>query len=97
MTATAANARPTALPLRNDTLLGVCEALGQDFGVNPTWFRLAFIPPLFFVPLQTIAAYFAVGALVALTRKIAPTPAASTMTVEAPARVIEEDEVRLAA
>ncbi len=99
MTATAATApiEPTALPLRNDTLLGVCEALGQDFGVNPTWFRLAFIPPLFFVPLQTIAAYFAIGALVALTRWIAPAPAASEMIVEAPARVIEEQEVRLAA
>jgi len=46
------------LPLRSQTLLGVCEALGQDFGVNPTWFRMAFIAPLFFFPLWTVAAYF---------------------------------------
>ncbi len=40
----------TLLPLRNDTILGVCEALGQDFGFNPTWLRLAFIAPIFFAP-----------------------------------------------
>ncbi len=99
MTATTAKleTKATPLPLRNDTLLGVCEALGQDFGISATWFRLAFIAPLFFFPLYSIAAYFAIGALVALTRWIAPNPAASTMTVDAPARVIEEEEVRLAA
>ena len=40
----------TPLPLRNDTILGVCEAIGQDFGFNPLWLRLAFIAPLFFAP-----------------------------------------------
>lgn len=94
MTATAANAKPTALPLRNDTLLGVCEALGQDFRVNPTWFRLAFVAPLFFAPIATVAAYLGVGALVALTRWIAPAWVdASAMTVEATARVIENAPV----
>ena len=40
----------TPLPLRNDTILGVCEAIGQDFGFNPLWLRLAFIAPIFFAP-----------------------------------------------
>lgn len=94
MTATAANAKPTALPLRNDTLLGVCEALGQDFGVSPTWFRLAFIAPLFFFPLHSVGAYFGIGALVALSRWIAPASVdASAMTVEGSARVIEDAPV----
>ena len=28
-------AKTTNLMLRNDTILGVCEAIGQDFGFNP--------------------------------------------------------------
>lgn len=62
----------TALPLRNDTLLGVCEALGEDFKINATWIRLAFIAPLFFAPIWTVAAYFGIGMLVAISRKLAP-------------------------
>ena len=58
----------TPLPLRNDTILGVCEAIGQDFGFNPLWLRLAFIAPLFFAPYWTFAAYLGLGLVVASTR-----------------------------
>lgn len=27
----------------NRVLLGVCGGLGEFFGINPTWFRLAFL------------------------------------------------------
>ena len=43
--------KTTPLPLRNDTILGVCEAIGRDFGFQPLWLRLAFIVPLFFAPM----------------------------------------------
>ena len=62
----------TPLPLRNDTILGVCEAIGRDFGFNPLWLRLAFIAPLFFQPVATIAAYFLLGALVGTINLLAP-------------------------
>jgi phage shock protein PspC (stress-responsive transcriptional regulator) len=58
---------PTPLPLRNDTILGVCEAIGRDFGFNPLWLRLAFIAPIFFVPTATILVYLGLGVVVALT------------------------------
>ena len=58
----------TPLPLRNDTILGVCEAIGQDFGFNPTWLRLAFIAPLFFAPIASVAGYLGLGIVVAATR-----------------------------
>jgi len=61
-------ANKTPLPLRNDTLLGVCEAIGQDFGFNPTYLRLAFIAPLFFAPMATVAAYLGLGLVLAATR-----------------------------
>ena len=63
--------KQTPLPLRNDTILGVCEAIGQDFGFNPIFLRLAFIGPLFFAPYWTFAAYLGLGVLVAATRLIA--------------------------
>ena len=29
-----------ALPLRSHTILGVCEAIGEDFGFNPVFLRI---------------------------------------------------------
>src|SRR3546814_9481163 len=44
----------TNLFRRRDTFFGICEAVGQDFGFNPLYLRLAFIAPLFFFPVQTL-------------------------------------------
>jgi len=84
--------KTTPLPLRHDTILGVCEAIGRDFGFNPLWLRLAFIAPLFFAPSLTIAAYFALGALVGLVNWFSPDKPASEQVVEAKATLVEEDE-----
>jgi len=67
----------TPLPLRNDTILGVCEAIGRDFGFNPLYLRLAFIAPLFFAPTATIAAYLGLGVVVGLINWFAPDKSAS--------------------
>ena len=82
----------TLLPLRSDTLLGVCEALGQDFGINPTLLRLGFIAPLFFAPVATIAAYLGIGAVIAATRLLIKDKPASEQVVDATAVVVEEDQ-----
>ena len=55
----------TNLVLRNDTILGVCEAIGQDFGFNPNWLRLAFCLPIYWNPALVISAYLGLGLLVA--------------------------------
>lgn len=62
----------TPLPLRSDTILGVCEAIGRDFGFNPLWLRLALIVPVFFAPMVSIAAYLGLGLLVALINWFSP-------------------------
>jgi phage shock protein PspC (stress-responsive transcriptional regulator) len=67
----------TNLFRRRDTFFGICEAVGQDFGFNPLWIRLAFIAPLFFFPVQTFIAYFALGAIVLLSRVLFPHKAAA--------------------
>jgi len=88
----------TPLPLRNDTILGVCEAIGQDFGFNPLWLRLAFVVPVFISPMYAIAAYLVLGAIVAATRHFAPNKPASEQLVDAKAvEVNEQEELAIAA
>ena len=77
----------TNLFRRRDTFFGICEAVGQDFGFNPLYLRLAFIAPLFFFPVQTFAAYFALGFIVLASRLLFPSKAAA---VEAPALTAAE-------
>lgn len=66
---------------RSDTLLGVCEAIGSDFGFNPLWLRLAVIPAIFFWPAETIIGYLALGLVVLASRLLFPVP---RQTVTAP-------------
>ena len=88
----------TPLPLRNDTILGVCEAIGQDFGFNPLWLRLAFIAPIFFAPYAAVGAYLGLGVIVAATRYFAPNKPASEQVVDAKAvEVAHEDSLPMAA
>ena len=88
----------TPLPLRNDTILGVCEAIGEDFGFNPLWLRLAIIAPLFWQPALTIAVYFGLGVVVAASRYFFPRPVAAD-AVQAPQAeaVSTEEQFQIAA
>lgn len=64
--------RPTPLPLRNDTLLGVCEAIGRDFGFHPNFLRIALSLGLFVSPVAMIVIYLGLGAVVAVSRLLFP-------------------------
>ena len=57
---------------REDTLLGVCEALGQDFGFNAQYLRIALAVALFWHPVGVVGAYFGAGVLVLLSRIAVP-------------------------
>ena len=61
-----------ALPLRPHTILGVCEAVGEDFGFNPVFLRIPFAVGVLWSPLMTFAAYFALGAVVLGSRLLFP-------------------------
>lgn len=88
----------TNLFRRKDTFFGICEAVGQDYGFNPLWLRLAFVAPLFFFPVQTFAGYFALGGVVLASRLIHPrvaagtVPAAGLTTIEADSRPADKRE-----
>jgi len=82
--------------LRNDTIFGVCEGIGQEFGFNANYLRAALCALLYFNAAAVIASYFAVGAAVALSRWLypVPRPAASprqAAQLEAPALADNED------
>ena len=53
---------------RGDNLFGVCAAIGEDFGFNPLWLRLAFGVALLVDLEHVLMAYAALGALVLVSR-----------------------------
>ena len=70
--------------LRNDTIFGVCQAIGEDFGFNPNILRVAFILPLFWFPLQMVALYAGLGLVVIATRLLFKAPADKAAANAAP-------------
>ena len=63
-----------SLIARDDTFFGVCAGLGEDFGFNPIYLRVAFAAALFFNPLAALGAYAAAGLVVLLARWVSPNP-----------------------
>src|SRR4051812_44116576 len=59
---------------REDTLFGVCEALGEDFRFNPLLLRIAFGAGLFLNPMLAIGGYAGAGVVVLLSRLLSPNP-----------------------
>ena len=58
--------------LRNDTILGVCEALGHDLGFNPNFLRVPLGAGIIFAPLAMVGIYLALGAVVFVSRTFFP-------------------------
>ena len=61
-----------ALPLRSHTIFGACEAIGEDFGFNPVLLRVPFAASVLWSPMWAIGAYFALAAVVLLSRLLVP-------------------------
>jgi phage shock protein PspC (stress-responsive transcriptional regulator) len=64
-------AKPLASP--KDNLLGICNALGEDFGFDPLWLRLALGAAFVLQPVGVVIAYLALGLLVLASRLAFPT------------------------
>lgn len=67
MTATTGN-----LFTRDDTMFGVCEALGEDLGFHPNFLRVTLAVLLLWNPTVVIAAYAGAAGVVLATRLIWP-------------------------
>lgn len=66
-----------SLIARDDTFFGVCAGIGEDFGFNPNYLRVAFAVLMFFNPLAAVGVYAAAGAVVLFSRLLAPNPRAA--------------------
>ncbi len=64
--------RPTPLPLRDDTLLGVCEGLGEEFGFNPNYLRIVVGSLVLFDITLAVVAYLGLGLALAIGRLMFP-------------------------
>jgi phage shock protein C len=92
----------TATPAADhkDNLFGVCAALGEDFGFNPIWLRLALGVGLLFAFEAVIAGYFVMGAIVLISRLLVPNRkkvAPALTAVEATKQDVELEPLRRAA
>jgi phage shock protein C len=88
-----------ALPLRSHTILGICEAVGEDFGFNPVFLRIPFAASVVYSPLLAFVAYFALGAVVLGSRLLFPgaKPAAIATADDQPIVANEQRELAKAA
>ena len=59
---------------RDHNILGVCEALGEDFGFNPVLLRVPLAVCLLLNPWAVVGTYLGLGVLVAFTRLVSPNP-----------------------
>jgi len=84
-----------ALPLRDHTIHGVCEGLGEDFRFNPLWLRIVFAASLLWDPEAVVGIYLGLGLIVAVSRWLAPNPrpahAPETAAAPAPAGAPEAE------
>jgi phage shock protein PspC (stress-responsive transcriptional regulator) len=85
---TAKTEAPRANPFtRDDTFFGVCQAVGEDFGFNPNWLRVAFAVPIMINPVATIGVYAGLGVVVLATRLLVREPRRAK-SVETPAATV---------
>lgn len=79
---------------RDDTMLGICEGLGEDLGFNPNWLRAALGAGLVWNPFAMIGIYLGLGIVVLFTRLVMPNPrrraAAPPAGADAPTEVKAE-------
>jgi phage shock protein C len=77
---------------RDDTFFGVCAGLGEDFGFNPIYLRVAFAAALFFNPPAALGAYAITGMTVMVSRWIAPNPRPAVAAPAAQAAPVADNE-----
>lgn len=58
--------------LRNDTIFGVCEAIGEDFGFHANFLRVPLAALVIFSPFAALGLYVALGVAVLAARLLFP-------------------------
>jgi phage shock protein C len=88
----------TALPLRNDTIFGICEGIGEDFGISANWIRVPLCALVIWSPIASVAIYLGLGVAVAASRLLFPDRRSANSSVAISEQPANSDaEVRIAA
>lgn len=87
--------KQVALPLRSHTILGVCEAIGEDFGFNPIFLRAPLAASVLYSPAWAIGVYLALGIVVLGSRLLFPEAKAGAARNVENQDVAELEEVQL--
>ncbi|MDH7641068.1 PspC domain-containing protein [Sphingomonas oryzagri] len=82
-----------------DNLFGICHAIGEDFGFNPFWLRVALAIGIIARPEVVLAVYATLGLAVVTSRLLTRRPKAArpTATVTVLAARAEREPLRQAA
>jgi len=73
-----------ALPMRAHTILGVCEAIGEDFGFNPTLLRVPLAAMVLWSIEYSVIIYLGLGLVVLASRLIFPQRKSAVAVEQAP-------------
>ena len=92
-----AMAAPGSVFARDDTLLGACHAIAEDFGFSPDWLRVSLALILFWNPPLAFAGYGLCIALAVVSRTLVPEPRATAGEPQAAAQEEPEESLKLAA
>jgi len=60
------------MPAKKDNLFGICAALGEEFGFNPLYLRLALAVSLLWNPVLVLGGYFYTGLVILAARWLFP-------------------------
>jgi len=82
------------MPLFNrpDTLFGVCEGIGREFGFAPNILRIALAVAMIWNPIAVIATYVGLGIALVISRLVVPVRRARMQPTEVPAAPAQEEE-----
>ena len=86
-----------ALPLRPHTILGVCEAIGEDFGFNPTFLRIPLAVSVIWNLPIALATYAGLGLVVLASRLLFPKQEKLTLISDQKSEADEQQELAKAA
>lgn len=75
----------TNLVLRENTLLGVCEGLGEELGFNADYLRVVLAAALLWNPAAVVGLYLALGVVLAVARWAWPVRGADDTATAMPA------------
>lgn len=89
---------PSFQPIaRTDTMLGVCQSLGEDFGFNPIYLRILFGVSLLWNPAAMAVVYLAMGVVIALSNWLFPNARAAAAAAPAEAAPLPHADNQLGA